>query len=297
MDATPRLEASMKVLGKRIEVMRKKNELSLLQNEILRLENEMSDMEIGTEIGVKHKDEEETLASRPRRHLPKIPEVGARFKIDPPELNRFDESCIGGALASANPPPQLGSLTADSVVQPVTSTPNIERTKAPMAAKVKPATFDSMGHWSDYKAHFNACAEINGWTEKEKGLYLAVSLRGQAQGVFGNLSTKSCNYDELAKALKERFAPPNQTELYRVQLKERRQKAAETLTELGQDIWRLTNLAYATAPVDVRETLAKEQFIDCLHSSDMRLRIKQARPKSLNDAVRHAVELEAFNKA
>ena len=115
--------------------------------------------------------------------------------------------------------------------------------------------------------------------------------------MFGNLSPKSCNYDELAKALEGRFAPPNQTELYRVQLKERRQKAAETLTELGQDIWRLTNLAYATAPVDVRETLAKEQFIDCLHSSDMRLRIKQARPKSLNDAVRHAVELEAFNKA
>lgn len=29
----------------------------------------------------------------------------------------------------------------------------------------------------------------------------------------------------------------------------------------------------------------------------MRLRIKQARPKNLNDAVRHAVELEAFNRA
>jgi hypothetical protein len=29
----------------------------------------------------------------------------------------------------------------------------------------------------------------------------------------------------------------------------------------------------------------------------MRLRIKQARPINLNDAIRHAVELEAFNKA
>lgn len=51
MDATPRLEASMKALGKRIEVMRKKNELSFLQNEILRLENELSDMDICTEMG------------------------------------------------------------------------------------------------------------------------------------------------------------------------------------------------------------------------------------------------------
>ncbi len=73
--------------------------------------------------------------------------------------------------------------------------------------------------------------------------------------------------------------------------------ATETLSELGQHIRRLTNLAYPTAPSDLRETLAKEQFIDALISSDMRLRIKQARPHDLNDAVRHAVELEAFNKA
>ena len=69
------------------------------------------------------------------------------------------------------------------------------------------------------------------------------------------------------------------------------------MSELGQDIRRLTNLAYPNAPVDVRETLAKEQFIDSLHNSDMRLRIKQARPTDLNDAVRHAVELEAFDRA
>jgi hypothetical protein len=45
------------------------------------------------------------------------------------------------------------------------------------------------------------------------------------------------------------------------------------------------------------ETLAKEQFIDFVVSSDMRLRIKQAQPTNLNDAVRHAVELKAFNRA
>ena len=49
------------------------------------------------------------------------------------------------------------------------------------------------------------------------------------------------------------------------------------------------------APSDITIT-AKELFIDCLVSSDMRLRIKQARPANLNDAVRHAVELEAFNR-
>jgi hypothetical protein len=64
-----------------------------------------------------------------------------------------------------------------------------------------------------------------------------------------------------------------------------RQRAAESLPELGQEIRRLANQAYHTAPNDVKETLAKEQFIDALVSSDMRLRIKQARPTNVNDAV------------
>jgi hypothetical protein len=52
------------------------------------------------------------------------------------------------------------------------------------------------------------------------------------------------------------------TELYRVQFRERKKKASESLPKLGQVLRRLSNLAYSTAPRDVRETLAKEQFID-----------------------------------
>ena len=122
-------------------------------------------------------------------------------------------------------------------------------------------------------------------------MYLAVSLRGNAQGVLGNLpGAAHSDYNALCIALEQRFAPTNQTELYRAQLRERKQKAVETLPELGQDIRRLTNLAYPTATVDLKEILAKEQFIDAIKDSDMRLRIKQARPTDLNDEVRHAVE-------
>jgi hypothetical protein len=163
---------------------------------------------------------------------------------------------------------------------------------------IKPATYDGNSPWLDYKSHFDVCAKINDWTDTEKGLYPAVSLRGQAQGVLGNLPLNAKqDFDELVRSLEERFSPSNQTELYRKQLRERRQKAAESLPELGQDVRRLTNLAYPMAPNDVREILAKEQFIDGLASADMRLRVKQAGPLNLNDAVRHAVELEAFNKA
>jgi chromosome segregation ATPase len=103
------------------------------------------------------------------------------------------------------------------------------------------------------------------------------------------------DYHTLIKALEDRFAPPCQTELYRVQMRERRQRAGESLPELGQAIRRLANLACPTATAEIRETLSKDQFVDALFDSEMR--IKQARPRNLNDAIQLAVELEAYNKA
>jgi hypothetical protein len=45
-------------------------------------------------------------------------------------------------------------------------------------------------------------------SENEKGLYLAVALRGQAQGILVDLPIdKQQDYKSLVKALEERFAP------------------------------------------------------------------------------------------
>ncbi|VDI50652.1 Hypothetical predicted protein [Mytilus galloprovincialis] len=109
--------------------------------------------------------------------------------------------------------------------------------------KCKPATYDGISSWIDYKSHFDMVALVNNWTENQKGLYLAVSLRGQAQAVLGDLPTDvRSNFVTLVNALEERFAPTSQTELYRVQFRERKQKASETLPEMGQAVRRLSNL-------------------------------------------------------
>ena len=142
---------------------------------------------------------------------------------------------------------------------------------------IKPATYDGKSSWLDYKSHFEACATLGHWSEEDKAMYLAVSLRRQAQSVLGDLAGRvPKKYEELITALNERFSPPNQMELHRAQLRERKQRATDSLPELGQSIRRLTNLAYPTAPYDVRETLSKEYFIDALIDSDIRLRIKQS---------------------
>ncbi|CAG2190935.1 unnamed protein product [Mytilus edulis] len=143
--------------------------------------------------------------------------------------------------------------------------------------KIKPSKYDGLTPWMDYLSHFEMCALVNMWSEHQKGLYLAVSLIGQAQAVLGDLpKEKRQIFSDLVFALEERFAPSSQTELYRVQFKERRQKASETLPELGQSVRRLSNLAYPTAPLELRDTLAKERFVDALIvDSEMKLRIEK----------------------
>ena len=55
-------------------------------------------------------------------------------------------------------------------------------------------------------AHFEACAELGGWKYNQKGLYLAVSLRGSAQGVLGNMPKGSnARLSDIGKSLGRRI--------------------------------------------------------------------------------------------
>ena len=243
-----------------------------LEHERLKVENEITHLE----RHITHLEQSMIRTSTPyhRRYGVLTPPISKK-KV----AWKGDDTPIDGAFTEPRRLFQQGSGLLDAVPYPRDPEEFVtKRCVEELERKefVRPAAYGGLGSWTDYKAHFDTCAEINNWSYKEKGLHLAVSLRGQAQGIFGNLDHNSKVYDSFTKAVRERFAPPNQTEFYRVQLRERRQKAAESLSELGQDIRRLTNSAYPTAPSDVRETLAKEQFIDSLVSVDMRLRVKQS---------------------
>jgi len=48
-------------------------------------------------------------------------------------------------------------------------------------------------------------------------------------------------------------------------------------------------LAYPTAPPDLRETLAMQQFIDRLIGTDMSISIKQSKPKTLKEAIQTGI--------
>ena len=165
----------------------------------------------------------------------------------------------------------------------------------PDKPKIRPAMFNGNTSWEDYLAQFELIAEINRWNDSMKATYLAVSLTGPAQAVLGDLEpTARKNFAELIKALAARFGTENQQQVYRTALKTRSRQGGETLPELAQSVRRLTRQAYPEAPPQLRESLARDHFIDALSDVDMRWRVHQSWPQTLNDALTIAVELEAF---
>ena len=131
---------------------------------------------------------------------------------------------------------------------------------------------------------------MNQWNDDQKGNYLATSLKGSALTVLGNLTTdRRQGYRALVGALKSRFRAAHQQELHHTKFKSRLRRCEESLQELAEDIERLARLAYPFAPEDMKDLLAKEQFIHTILDGDTRLQLKQSKPPSLRAALQLAI--------
>ena len=177
--------------------------------------------------------------------------------------------------------------------------PNMYTLPRVTTAAAKPAIFDGSTPWQDYVVHFEIVSQLNGWhNNRDKAMHLASCLRGPAQAVLGDLNTHDrFSYEVLTKALKRRFCLEDKAELNRTLLKNRRRKNDETLPELAQSLRRLAKSAYPDAPYEVQDSLAKDQFLDAINDANLRWQIFQMRPKTLDNALESAVEIEAFRAA
>ena len=162
----------------------------------------------------------------------------------------------------------------------------------------RPQPFGGDAPWDAYKLQFEMLAEVNMWSDGEKATFLAISLRGPALTVLTNLPPEGRRtYTALVAALDKRFGTAHQTELNRMKLRSRARKPDESLQELAGDVERLARLAYPDATDNMLDIIVKDQFLDALRDEDLRLRIRQSRPTSLNEALEQALELESYQLA
>jgi len=85
--------------------------------------------------------------------------------------------------------------------------------------------------------------------------------------------------------------------VFRAELDHRLRRPEESLSALGQDIWRLTRLAYPDFAMNAVGEIAKENFLKALPDPSLRLQIHHARPRTMEDAMEFAVHHEAWTTA
>ena len=165
-------------------------------------------------------------------------------------------------------------------------------------SKIKPQNFDGKDDLEEYLAQFELISELNNWTYKNKSLYLASSLTGDARGLLNELNeNERRDFEAIVLALKSRFGSVNKAEVFRSELQTRIKGKNESIPELAQSIKKLTRKAYPGASLDVIETLALDYFIDAIPFRDIRIRLREVCPKTVSEAEKIAVRLDAVHIA
>ena len=159
-----------------------------------------------------------------------------------------------------------------------------------------PDRFDGRTPVLDYLSQFKACCEVNRWSKEEATQYLAASLRGSAVKLLTQQTGRRLTYDELVDRLKRRYGPGGKADVFLAELRQRRRGPKETIQELGQTIRDLTALAYPDFDEDGQDRLARGHFLDAILDGRVREGLFRAQPRTLDEAIEAALNVEAFIK-
>ena len=162
---------------------------------------------------------------------------------------------------------------------------------------VMPEVFTGEEEWEEWLSAFEACAEVNGWDDPTKCKFMLVRFHGQARKVIHDLdqATKT-NWNQLKSELERRFGRCTRPDLFKSEFLAKRKSTSETYLELGNSLRSLARKAYPTIPNNVRDELAKDQFLRIIQNPEMAIKVRQANPKTLDEAIRMTVEYKAVEK-
>jgi hypothetical protein len=122
--------------------------------------------------------------------------------------------------------------------------------------------------------------------------------RWSAQILWDAGDPRDLSYDQLVERQRQRYGSTGQAEKFRTELRARRRRRGELLSELHADISRLMALAYPVSmDSTVRDIIARDYFIASLGDRDFELKLREREPVDLDEALRIAIRLEAYASA
>ena len=89
-------------------------------------------------------------------------------------------------------------------------------------------------------------------------------MTGEASCILRDLSDIA-TFDDMVYKLRQRYGSLEQIESYRIELKQRKRRPGESLSQLLTDVRRLFTQAYPGPPNYMSKIAAKDAFIDALN--------------------------------
>lgn len=197
----------------------------------------------------------------------------------------------GNALPSGNVREGVPSTSVGHMFTPLSVNVAVGSIPCPV---FMPETFTGMGReWSDWSEQFDLAADVNNWDEALKLKFMALLLSGRARDFYTGLPSEAKNnYLLLKAAMSQCFEPCDSDDWSRATFIARRRLPNETAREFGNALRRLAARAYPTADNRTRDMLARDQFITHFAVGDCRVSLRSAKPKTLEDAIDLASEME-----
>ena len=160
---------------------------------------------------------------------------------------------------------------------------------------IKPRKFDGTGCFETFLAQFMNASRYNHWNDDDNLAQMCSCLSDKAATVLWDLPAGNVDsFEKLKQVLATRFGNKNQQERYRIELRSRRQKPNETIQCLSMDIQRLASLAYMHPFNETTEIIMMDAFIDALSNRDIARKIMEREPRSVDEATKIALRLEAL---
>ena len=118
---------------------------------------------------------------------------------------------------------------------------------------------------------------------------------GRAGTVFRRLPEGTrADFTIATTALRSRFEPESKKELYRTEL--RKKKQSEGWAGFGEDLKILSDKAYPDLPEEANERFALNQYLTQLSNPQVAFSVRQTKPATVDDAVHCTLEMESFLK-
>ena len=170
-----------------------------------------------------------------------------------------------------------------------------EQHKQPALPHVKLGAFKGDSCLETFLAKFENLSAYVGWSARDRLFHLQASLEGAAGQVLWDAGQQT-SAEEIVRRLRARFGNDHQAERFRAELRNRRRKSGETLQAVYNDVCRLLALAYPGPSNATTAIVGRDAFLDALNNNEMRIKVLEREPSTLEEALSIVCRLEAYER-